>query len=137
MIQSDQYPPNELSDRAATWMHESLNVLKNVSNTELKRLKDAVAIQFRREIKTIPDQLERIVFEAITLKGQFGYNEAVAKEAEKLTKNDMIEAFKNAFNNKSKKSLSVYLSKKGIKDFKVKEKVIQDELKFKAHAKYY
>jgi len=137
LIQSDSYAPDELSQRAKAWMKDSLKAIKSMKKDEFEAYKKAVATKYRQKIKTIPERLGRIVFESFALNGKFGYYEEVAKMAESLTQKQMISAFENAFHEKTARSLSVYLSKKDGKNFKIKEKLIKDDLKFKAAAEYY
>ena len=50
------------------------------------------------------------IFETLIMDGQFNYKEKIALEAEKMTKEKVVEVFANAFNSSLESSLTVYLA---------------------------
>jgi insulysin len=136
LIQSDQYSPKELAIRSKAWMKESLIALKAMPAQEFNDSKFAVATEFRQKIKTIPERLARIIYEAIYLDGKFGYNEEVAKAAESLTQEEIVKTFEDGFSKEKAASISVYLSTKKTPKFEPDEAIIKNELDFKASSVY-
>jgi insulysin len=136
LIQSDSYNPNELASRTAAWMGSAVKSLRDLPQQEFDQLKASVATEFRRKMQTIPEKLDRLVFEALYLEGMFGYHEAAAKEAEALTRDEVANAFAAAFDANSSATISVYLDTKKTPKYKPNEALIQNASEFKATHTY-
>lgn len=137
LIQSDQYPPDELAARSKNWMKDALISLKKLPEEDFVAAKAAVAAEYREKDKTISARLSRLYQEALILDGNFKYKESVAKAAEALTKDTLVNTFERAFSNKTSASLSIYLSTGTTPAFAPSERLINDDIEFKSKAEYF
>ncbi len=108
LVQSANFSPFDIAQRANRWMEDAVRELENLKDEEINAYKEAVAQELREKDKTIQEKLENLYFEANIMKGHFHYKEDLAKEALKLTKQDVVDLYKNALVGPKKASLSVY-----------------------------
>ena len=138
LIQSSDYHPTELANRANQWMDKVEDLVNNLNDLEFNVYKEAVVKSLREEDKTIFERHSTLYFETVTLGGDFDYQEKVAKIAEKIDKKTLLEILKKGLDPKSAASISVFLTKKEDAAKKLSGyDLIPDSKEFKANKPIY
>lgn len=110
LIQSSEYDPFEIEKRVQEWKVAALKELQDMSEEQIESFKSAVAKELREKDQTMAEKHQTNIFETLIMDGQFNYKEKIAVEAEKMTKEKVVEVFANAFNSSLESSLTVYLA---------------------------
>ncbi len=130
LIQSGDYDPYTLSQRVHTWLPTGVEILKTMSDADFKRVQQSVATKMREKEKTMEEYFSKSSYLALTLKGQFDYEESVARAAESATKEELVALFAKAIEAKTSARIAGYLPTKP-KEAKIPEQWIQDESAFR------
>ncbi len=131
LIQSGDYDPYVLSQRTHTWLSGGVDLLKAMSDKDFERVKRSVAIKKREKEKTMEAYFAKVSYLALTLPGQFDYEESVAQAAEKSTKAEMIALFEKVFHAKTSARVAGYLPTGVAKEGKIPEEWIKNEVEFR------
>lgn len=112
LIQSSDYSPFEIEKRVEAWKTSVMAELKALPEEQLHLFRQAVASELREPDKTMHEKHQMNIFEALILGGQFHYREKIAREAEHMTKDQVVELFSSAFDPQSEASMTVYMTAK-------------------------
>ncbi len=135
LIQSSDYDAFELSKRSQYWLESAQVELAKVTEEELAELKKQVASELREPDKTYSDRHQTLAFEAFVVGASFGYKEQIAKEVEKLSKDQLVSVFKKGFSPQTMASMNIFLLAKGQKPKKLEKVTLLENAKaFKGEA---
>lgn len=133
LVQSSTHSAVDIASRVSKWKKSVLQELAKMSDEQFETYKQSVIQELLEKDKTIEQKLQTMLFETVTMKGEFHYKEKIAEAAKHLEKKELVEAFHQAFEGKNQASLSLYLTTDA-KDLHKKlasEQEIQDAKSFK------
>ena len=131
LVQSSKYAPTQISDRVRAFFKLALDELEKMTQEEFDVYRNAVAVELREKNKTMFDRHRELFAEVYHYDEIFGYKEQTAKSVESLTREDVVKVFRKAFEDETRASLGVYLSKADDSLSKPKEATIRDISLFK------
>ncbi len=137
LIQSSEYPSQELANRANTWFAGAISQFGAMPEDKFETLKAGVIAKLKQKDKTLKERMSRMVFEALIMKGVFQYSKKVLAAAEKLTKEDVITAFQNSFEPKKRAGFSIYYGATGSEPIKLEQDQVFGVEEFKKSHQVY
>lgn len=111
LVQSPSYDPLAIENYFNEWESSILSKLEKLTQFDLENLKSATSSALREEDKTIGEKHDTLYFEAISMKGHFNYKKELAQITEEITKEDLVNFFKEALKKEKKRTLTLYLDK--------------------------
>lgn len=131
IIQSGQYPADDIAKRADTWLTQAIADMDNMTDQQFATLRDGVITKLSQKDKTIKEKMDKLIFEALIMEGNFGYNQKLITAAKKLTKQQVTQTFKQAFDPDKKRQLTIYFQSWGDQPLLPKETVYPSIKAFK------
>lgn len=113
LIQSGDYPADELASRASAFLTEALPAMADMPDEEFETMRASIVSTLEEQDKDMAERIERLELEAVRRGGDFGNREGVIRELKALTRDDVVAAFDTAFSGDAAASLSIYVDANG------------------------
>jgi insulysin len=134
IIQSGNYPADELEKRGITWLKKTLQELKKVDDKKFHEVKTNIANEVMLPDKTMSEKMIWLMTEAYLLKGEFGFRKKLASILKDLNKDEFIKFLDEGFNSKNWKTLSIFVYPESKKKPSSEGSMIKNLKKFKSES---